>query len=292
MKKRTLTIEVNEAGAKGLEFLAYYLESDNNTTLMARVLPTPSIRAEVYDALSDIKIEALRIQTDEATRAGGTTPKSERRVKIGDAFFAVTPGGRMYRVLGMARKHADTGQVTREVYCFECMKAILNSMTDPTGDEHGHLDVESFEFLEDSELTELFGSPTCVGCDDQWRPDISDGGRWSGIPPAPSEKRLRGAFHDVRRQQAARILKHYHLPFAVLELHGQDKVSYTFAVTGVTITWEVTGGTEARPISRYYLGISEDVADDWADRMTAALMIARGIEPTMAMKVAHAIENS
>jgi len=105
-----------------------------------------------------------------------------------------------------------------------------------------------------------------------------------------SENRPRGAAHDVRREQAARILKYYHLPFAVLELHGQKKVSYTFATTGVTITRQVTGGTEARPISRYYLGITDAVADDWADRMTAALMIARGIEPTMAMKVAASLD--
>ena len=289
MRKRTLTIEVNKDGAKGLEFLAYYLEGDHK--LMARVLQTPSIIAEVYDALSDIKCEALRIQTDEATREHGSTPKSERRIKIGDAFFAVTPGGGLKNVLGMARKHADTDEPTREIYCFECMKAILNSMTDPTGDEHGHLDVTSFELLADHELTMLFGSPTCVGCDDQWRPDFKESGSWSGIPPAATDKRTRGAAHDVRREQAKRILKHYGLGLYMLGLDGHKEASYTFP-TGVKVVRERTGGTDERPISRYYLSVTEKAGNDWADRMTAALMIARNLKPTMAMRVAHAIENS
>lgn len=178
MTKRTLTIEVTENGAKGLELLSVYAERH----LLDKLYPNPAsaaLRTDLFHALKALKAAAYQLQVDEATRRAGHVPSSER---------------------------------------------------------------------------------------------------------------VRGAAHDVRREQAARILKYYHLPFAVLELHGQKKISYTFATTGVTITREVTGGTDARPISRYYLGITEAVADDWADRMTAALMIARNLEPTMAMKVAASLD--
>jgi len=282
-RTREIRLTVTEAEAATLERIASYCQTTDSITSL---YPNPDADKARYRAYTIA--DAIRAEAEAALASFAPIkpkPASELTLAPGaDLWIVKRDRGRIEKVHGIAPLDGD-GELGRTVYCRECMTEIVNTQEDPREPDH-RLDLDEWKLLADYDLSGRWGRPECAGCGKVWNPR-GDHGQWKDQEPMPDPievgVRIPGARHGLRRKEAYRLLRHYDLPTEVLDIDYES--GFTMAEQkigrGVIVGAELTNTHPTKPRRTYYLrGNEADLGPEWAQIVTDALKIARGLAPT------------